>query len=251
MLKEKLGISSLIILSLAVTTANAQSTVLVSGGDTVQKDGSISYSIGQISYNATDDVIGSVYEGVQQPILSTTLPLAVLNLKVTKQEKQVIISWQVASETNIRYFIVQRGDGIIFNDLRKIDVAAKSSEFKNYKNEDDDPQPGKNFYRIKQVDDDGSVSYSNIVYVIFNNKEEIGIVYPNPAHNTIILKSSNFIDRFLSYRLYDITGRLLLASQIANTLTNIDISNLSPSNYILKIIDRNKEIGSFKIIKTK
>ena len=75
------------------------------------------------------------------------------------------------------------------------------------------------------------------------------LVYPNPATDYVILKTGTYEIKNLSYILYDIGGRLLGHDKIQSSETNISMQALLPSTYFLKLIDNNKVIKIFKIIK--
>jgi len=74
-------------------------------------------------------------------------------------------------------------------------------------------------------------------------------VFPNPAKLFVILKvDDEKIEKF-RYQLYDIDGKLLIAKNVTESETSIDISMLKSSVYFLKVINSNSEEKTFKIIK--
>jgi hypothetical protein len=73
--------------------------------------------------------------------------------------------------------------------------------------------------------------------------------YPNPTTDYLTLKIEDFDISNLSYQLYDINGKLLQNQQITSTQTSIVTSNLVPAAYFVRVIQENKEIKIFKIIK--
>ena len=73
--------------------------------------------------------------------------------------------------------------------------------------------------------------------------------YPNPATNFLILKIENIELSTIYFQLFDITGKLLFNQKINSTETSIPMESMSSANYFLKIIQDNKEIKTFKIIK--
>ena len=73
--------------------------------------------------------------------------------------------------------------------------------------------------------------------------------YPNPTTDFLTLKVENYKGENLSYQLYDINGRLLENKKNEGNETRIVMNNLLPSIYFLKVIDNNKEVKTFKIIK--
>lgn len=73
--------------------------------------------------------------------------------------------------------------------------------------------------------------------------------YPNPATDYVKLKVENYKIEKLNFKLYDWNGKLLESKKVESNETGIDLSKLSPASYILKVIEGNKEIKIFKIIK--
>ena len=73
--------------------------------------------------------------------------------------------------------------------------------------------------------------------------------YPNPTINYLILEINEFDDSNLSYQMYDMKGKLLQNGKVADSKTNISMNNLIPATYFIKVIQNNKEVKTFKIIK--
>ena len=73
--------------------------------------------------------------------------------------------------------------------------------------------------------------------------------YPNPTTDYLTLNINKFDFLNLSYQLYDINGKLLQSGKIIDNQTSIVMSNLVLATYFVKIIQNNKEIKVFKIIK--
>lgn len=73
--------------------------------------------------------------------------------------------------------------------------------------------------------------------------------YPNPTSDYLTLSISEFEISNLSYQLYDMNGKLLRSEKITGKQTSIAMGNLVPANYFVKVIQGNKEVKTFKIIK--
>ena len=73
--------------------------------------------------------------------------------------------------------------------------------------------------------------------------------YPNPTTDYLTLSISEFDVSNLSYQLYDMQGKLIQNEKITGTQTSIGMSNLVPATYFVKVIQGNKEVKTFKIIK--
>jgi len=94
------------------------------------------------------------------------------------------------------------------------------------------------------------------ISVITGFKEASGInliysAYPNPVSDFLILKVENYDNDNLSYKLYDINGKPIEEQKVTGNETYISMRDLFPSLYFLKVIDNQREIKTFKIIKTK
>ena len=73
--------------------------------------------------------------------------------------------------------------------------------------------------------------------------------YPNPTTDYLTLSIDKFDISNLSYHLYDMNGILLQNAKITGNQTSIAMGNLVPANYLVKVIQGNKEVKTFKIIK--
>ncbi|MBN2669392.1 MAG: T9SS type A sorting domain-containing protein [Bacteroidales bacterium] len=73
--------------------------------------------------------------------------------------------------------------------------------------------------------------------------------YPNPTTDYLTLEVNEFEISNLSYQLYDISGKLLQSEKIKGNQTSIVMNNLVPATYFVKVIQRNRDVKTFKIIK--
>lgn len=74
-------------------------------------------------------------------------------------------------------------------------------------------------------------------------------VYPNPTNNHLFLNVVDFYLDGLTYRLYNLNGELLENEKVLSGVSIINLDNLVPSIYFLKLMQGEKEIKTFKIIK--
>jgi hypothetical protein len=111
---------------------------------------------------------------------------------------------------------------------------------------------------ITNIAADGSVAHGvqqpYEISVVSGLEEKRGIdlifsAYPNPAVDFLILKVENYNNNKLSYELYDLSGKILENGKITGNKTSISFGNLNSEIYFLKLIENNKEIKVFKIIK--
>ena len=67
-----------------------------------------------------------------------------------------------------------------------------STSITTYRQLDNNPAFGQNYYRLKQVDVDESFEYSNIVTVFFDDNGQALQVYPNPSSDYFYTRSFAF-----------------------------------------------------------
>ena len=91
--------------------------------------------------------------------------------------------------------------------------------------------------------------YEISVLSVAEQAENISLsVYPNPSTDYLYLTTSDEISG-LSYQLFDMSGRLLKSEKIVANQTNIDMQDLVPATYFVKVNQGNETVKSFKIIK--
>lgn len=125
------------------------------------------------------------FSGFSIGYTSTFLPVELLNFNaVCKNSNNVLITWSTATETNNDYFYIQKSDdGINFTDTYRIEGAGNSNVITDYLFYDNDLSEDKTtYYRLKQVDFDGSAEYSNIQAVQCGSDINPDIMLiPNPS----------------------------------------------------------------------
>ena len=73
--------------------------------------------------------------------------------------------------------------------------------------------------------------------------------YPNPTTDYLTLEVKDVELLNLHFQMYDMNGKLLQNEKITGNQTSIVMSNLVPANYFVKVIQGNKKVKTFKIIK--
>jgi hypothetical protein len=165
------------------------------------------------------------------------LPIELLYFTSTlNQKKQVFLEWATASEVNNDYFELQRSlNGRSFTKIAQIDGKGTSNFKSTYHFDDNPPQSGLLYYRLKQVDYDGEFSFSDIVSVFISEIELIDL-YPNPASGYINI--ALFGEAYEGQRIIilDAKGQMVIDAEVdvTNQYTQLDVSNLSNGVYLVK-----------------
>jgi hypothetical protein len=167
------------------------------------------------------------------------LDVTLQGFSVKSEDKYNVLNWKTAAEKNNNYFDIQRSvNGQDWAEIGQVKGSGTTNIAQSYTIVDKNPISGINYYRLKQVDYDGSFSFSAIVSVVNKgDKRELGI-YPNPARDKIYLKNIETDDKVLV--VYDVLGRKLL--EINNNNLEIDVSVLPIGWYALKLIGQSGEV---------
>jgi len=116
---------------------------------------------------------------------ASSLPVTLVSFCAAPVEQGIKISWATASEFNNDYFMLEHSaDGLQYFILDNIDGAGNSNDIKNYSYFDENPQPGTNYYRLTQIDFDGTQKTFNSVSIKKNDDPfSLSVVnlYPNPS----------------------------------------------------------------------
>jgi len=77
----------------------------------------------------------------------------------------------------------------------------------------------------------------------------ICMAYPNPTTDLLTLEITNYDSKGLRYLLYNMNGKLLESKKLRGNKTTITLAKLAPATYFLKVLDNQKEVKTFRIIK--
>ena len=209
-------------------------------------------SDGATSYDFSEDD-GFHIDNVKV-IKSTTdlLPLPVHFISFTGKllpDNTVRLDWRAVTDQLHDYFEVEHStDGTTFTSI------GRGPSVVPYFKIDPTPAIGNNFYRIKQVDRDGTVTYSTVINVYYNPASFSVGVYPNPVKDVLNVKiNTNVADRY-TISLTDLAGRKVYNESIqsghSGAEVNIDLTRNAAQVYILTIRNSKSEImASEKIVK--
>ena len=167
---------------------------------------------------------------------NSVLPMQLTYFKAERENGEVILSWQTASEWNNDYFTIERSaNGIDFEEVKRVSGQGNSADVVSYTGYDQAPLIGLSYYRLKQTDFDGRFTYSKIVSIQYQPTNLSWSLYPNPASEIISLTSSqSFNPEDTFFRITDLAGRTYETAVFygANT-AGIDVSLLNPGVYLL------------------
>jgi len=156
------------------------------------------------------------------------------------------LRWTTLQEKNNRYFEVEKSkSGFEWYTVGKLNGADNSSGRQDYELLDSFPFSDLSYYRLKQVDHDGSFSYSPIVSVQFQNQSFLSI-YPNPAGEFLILKGTGLKSE--NILLYNALGQPVRANMREHHEGLLILTDeLASGMYLITIRERESYTG-FKVL---
>ncbi|MCR6638801.1 MAG: T9SS type A sorting domain-containing protein [Sporocytophaga sp.] len=121
-------------------------------------------------------------------IYECSLPVEFLNVAAKGIKNGIEVNWSTAWENNSNNFVVERSvDGISFQKIGTVQASGNTSLVTNYSFVDKNPVSSVAYYRVVEVDYDGSQTTSKMVAVNFENL--FFSVYPNPAKDVLNIQS--------------------------------------------------------------
>jgi choice-of-anchor B domain-containing protein len=175
------------------------------------------------------------------------LPATLLDFKATPKKDAVHLFWKTGAESENMTFEVEKSkNGLYFEGFSA--WKSKNRNGASYACEDENPNNGQNYYRLKQIEKDGRFEYSKIIEVnfdIFQNAK----IYPNPSENGTI--NIDFEEKInwedISVEIIDLQGRIIFTAT-KNINPHLVISNLQKGFYIAKIkIDGQLQVEKFSV----
>lgn len=166
------------------------------------------------------------------------LPVELIEFNAIAKESIIEISWITVTEQNNDYFTIEKSkDGIHFIPLKDIDGKGNTTTLSYYSEIDDRPYQGVSYYRLKQIDFDGTTTLTDIVPVKFGENESFEL-YPNPATNHFFIHGKGVEKADVSI-LNSIGQKVKLIPQVEKSIIKFNISDLEKGSYLIQIIQEN------------
>lgn len=187
-----------------------------------------------------------VNENIPTPFMFGTLPVKFIDFTATQLgEHTARLQWKIAvpAENAARFEIEYSSDARIFITVGTIIIDNLNQS--NYQFIHTNIQAGNLFYRIKETDTDGSITYSRIQLLRRNNNRQKLIVYPNPVSNIMhVIVSENGNKKIT---LMDVTGRKVFEKISGDEQVEINTAAFSNGTYLLQV-NGDSTNSTFKII---
>lgn len=160
----------------------------------------------------------------------------------------VVLNWETGTEFNNRYFDIQRSkDGVLFESIYQVKGKWNAVSPTTYNYEDFRLQGEEIlYYRLEQVSNDGKKEFSPIRKINLHQNNDYSLselevsYFPNPTKGMIKVVSNQKFEG-LELLVFDAAGRSIHKEKNVHTGRTIDLSDLSPGTYSLKLINHHTQ----------
>ena len=188
---------------------------------------------------ASPPVVGSVYAsnltgGGFAPM--STLPVTFVNFYVAVENEKVKIVWSTATETNNNHFEIERSfDGLNWSTLTIIAAVGNSNAIINYSYTDKKPNAAVTYYRIKQVDQDGGVTYTSVKTISGGKTNSTDITV---SRNNQISIAFNKVQSSVVVKIWTLNGQNLYQQSFnQSAYISFRMNNTLPGVYVVQVIE--------------
>ena len=155
------------------------------------------------------------------------LPFSFKSLKAYQKDNGIQVDWNLKTPEDIQSFEVERSfNGRDFSLLGTVKADRNKSEFGYY---DQNPQAGKNYYRVKVINRSGGQSCSKIVDALISSESQL-IIYPNPISNIFSMKLAGIAKGEYTMQLFSNGGQVIVSKKIIHAGGSSIYSISAPAN---------------------
>ena len=189
-------------------------------------------------------VIGTNQNFIFDDIVATSNPSAFLPVELTTFDikanvRDIMLNWETAMEINNSHFDIEKSiDGKQFEKIGVVEGHGSTLEQQTYRFIDENPNNGLNYYRLKQVDFDGTFEYSKIVVTEFKKAKQVSF-YPNPVRDQLFIQSGT--DNQMNIHIYNMQGQLVkqFNAMNLNEQFRLNVNDLTTGLYQIQLLDAN------------
>lgn len=172
-------------------------------------------------------------------IAAISLPVKFVSFTLARLQSNILVQWSTAMETNSSLFIIEKSEnGTNWTSIGTVKAAGESNSLINYSYTDKNAASAVLYYRIKQVDLDGTFVYTPVKAIKSENgNAAISISAASP--NTVLVNFSQQVKSTVMMRLVSASGQVIAQQNIANPSGQVVFSTANTSNgiYIINITD--------------
>ncbi|GAA4034109.1 hypothetical protein GCM10022409_18040 [Hymenobacter glaciei] len=247
--------------ALLATEMGIYSTDKLNGSSTVWKptaNGPLNMRVDMLRYRTGDKTVAAATHGrglFTSAMFALPLPVTLTSLSAARQSSGALVRWQTASEQHSLRFEVERSvNAVDYQRIGTVAAAGSSSSALTYTLPDATAGLGTYYYRLRQVDTDGTITYSAPVALAAAagaGNALLSSVYPNPFRADLSVELREPATGRATLDLVDAQGRRAWASTVAATGRQLHAeipAALAPGTYVLTV-RANGQVAHRRVVK--
>ena len=187
---------------------------------------------------------GSVAATVTKCAVSASLPVELTRFAASVTAGRVVLSWATASEKNNAYFAIERSpNGREFERIAVVKGLGNSVMATEYRATDDQPLPSLSYYRLQQVNADGTATYSPVATAL-RPAGSIGFALtPNPTPDQVLVDLVAWATQPGTVEVLTIGGQVVLMKPlVGGSAYSLDVRGLPAGVYLLRVCTAEQQI---------
>ena len=165
------------------------------------------------------------------------------NFSARQTNCKISLNWHSSTEINLKQYQVEYStNGRTFSSVGVVMGRGDNSGY-TFTHQ---PAPGRVYYRLKMMDNNGAFKYSNIIAMNLSCNGKNLLLYPNPASSILNVNLSGFTGAINS-RLYSNVGQLIASKQLLNGTNSITVDRLPAGTYALVVYDQDGGQQVYKV----
>ena len=166
------------------------------------------------------------------------LPVKFISFTVIYTNHSALIQWSTAEELNAKDFTIEKSiDGLNWIDYAVIKAVGNTNNESDYSYSDKNINSSVQYYRIKETDFTGQITYTSIKSIKTNDASTLNIIISSMGSNKVLIQFSSEIKGQVQIQYISLAGQVLTKQILNNPLGQQIISNSSlHGNYFISVI---------------
>ncbi|RYE13190.1 MAG: T9SS type A sorting domain-containing protein, partial [Sphingobacteriales bacterium] len=165
------------------------------------------------------------------------LPIRFISFNGKMATTSAVLNWTASNDDNSgKAFVIERsGANNKFDSIGSVNAVNNRG---SYSFTDAKASNGTNYYRIKAVNSNGIISYTNVI-ALSSAAVATTKLYPNPAVSNVAVSIPVAANMVATVQIFNLAGNLVASKQVTLTegsnVISLDVTSLKPGSFVLKI----------------